>query len=63
MNNWKKFHLRLTIVLSIIGFVIGLIIDGNNNWESGWFFVLPPTIWGLYFAIRWIYNGLKQEGE
>lgn len=62
--NWNRFFLRLTMVVSIIAFIIMAII-GHEIWHHSSTWILDGLlgsliIWGLYFGIRWTYNGLKE---
>ena len=59
--NWKKFFLRLTIILSNpIAFIIGVsIIPTYSGLEYLFVGILSAIfVWAIYFAIRWIVKGL-----
>ncbi len=70
--NWRRFWLRLTTVVSIIAYIITWIVTWNIydtrfnrvDFEEAIPFLIPSlltpiAVWVLYFAIRWIYKGLK----
>ena len=79
--NWKLFWIRLTIVISIIVYIIMVLYFLIDDPWSVYYYagkngilltllgtvsyllfsiLFPATVWVMYFAIRWIYNGLKK---
>ena len=59
--NWKKFYLRLTVILlNPIAFFIGATtIDTYNDLEYivvG--LVCAISVWVIYFAVCWLVKGL-----
>ena len=76
--NWNKFFIRFTTLLSIIAkFIIAFIsrcqrrrydggkiaasVFGDLICDLGLLFA--AIVWGLYYAIRWIYKGLHNKDE
>ena len=66
--NWNKFFIRFTTLLSIIAFIIAFISIGD--FTTGDFasaivlgLLFAAIVWGLYYAIRWIYKGLHNKDE
>ena len=74
--NWKVFWFRLTLVISIIAYIVSAlyILASESEYANPWQDALISSIavsaivwimyfvirWILYFAIRWIYRGLKK---
>ena len=66
-RNWKKFFIRITIILSIIVIIINFIILSNTTVSiyeaiiAGIFFA--GVVWAVYYVIRWLNKGLQDENK
>lgn len=65
--NWDRFFFRLTIVVSVIPLFLGVLIlmmlGNSDGVELAVIIGLIPfgLLWILYYAIRWIVHGLKED--
>ena len=58
--NWSRFFFRLTVIISIIGFLIGgFLIGWGHDFSLIVGILLGGLVWVIYFVVRWLIRGLR----